>query len=431
MINIEKLRTFRLTVAESEIAQAESLLKEQGFEFKEEPFSKYARRLCHEPMPLGRSLAAIFGLIYIQDRSSMLPPLMLAPEKGDFVLDMCASPGSKTGFLAQLVGTNGFVLGNEPNRLRLATLRANLQNLNFLQVATCSHKGEKINLPQGSCKNILLDPPCSGWGTVEKNPQVMKLWKGDKIKTLIRLQRNLLKQAAHLLSVGGKLVYSTCTTNTLENEEQVKFAIEELGLKLIELPKVAGFEWQDTQENAKGSLLVDGEKSQAQGFYIACFTKDDCTLNEAENSFAKDKQTKEYEFFKLPFENESMHNLLEYNCLDLNLLPKGKLACFGNHLRFLPEASFNTLPAKFVWQGISLGKIMNDKLQLSTLLRNLMPKIPPQNAIHLDDIKDIMALLSGRSLSTDIKDSITGLYWRSLPLCLVRIKNKRIIWYGK
>ncbi|MDE6733912.1 MAG: RsmB/NOP family class I SAM-dependent RNA methyltransferase, partial [Desulfovibrio sp.] len=103
-------RSFRLVCAPCAIPRVEALLRAQGYAFEPEPFSPFCRRLVAEPVPLGRSLAAFFGYIYIQDRSSMLPPLALAPGAGGCALDMCASPGSKSGFLAQLVGEGGFVL---------------------------------------------------------------------------------------------------------------------------------------------------------------------------------------------------------------------------------------------------------------------------------------------------------------------------------
>ena len=81
----------------------------------------------------------------------MLPPLALAPRQGEAVLDMCASPGSKTGFLGQLTGPDGFVLGNELSRARLATLRANLHACNLPHVGTCSFEGrpDEKNAPWG------------------------------------------------------------------------------------------------------------------------------------------------------------------------------------------------------------------------------------------------------------------------------------------
>ena len=90
-------RSFRLVCSSDQIKDVEALLQAEGFRFEPEPFFSLARTLTAEPMPLGRSIAARFGYIYIQDKSSMLPPLALAPKPGERVLDLCASPGSKTG----------------------------------------------------------------------------------------------------------------------------------------------------------------------------------------------------------------------------------------------------------------------------------------------------------------------------------------------
>lgn len=256
------LRSFRITVPEPAQSGVAALLEEEGFRFEPEPFSACCRRLTAEPRPLGSSLAAFFGLIYIQDRSSMLPPLALAPEKGAAVLDMCASPGSKTGFLAQLVGPGGFVLANEVSHSRLFTLRQNLRVCNFLQAGTCSYEGQNIPLAPGSLRYIQLDPPCSGWGTAVKNPKVMALWHDDKVKPLIGLQRLLLRRAAELLAPGGVVVYSTCTTNSGENERQVEYAEACLGLTREPLDPFPGFYWDD-REGSEGTLRVDGERSRS------------------------------------------------------------------------------------------------------------------------------------------------------------------------
>ena len=104
-------RSFRLLCSPEEMPRVEALLQAQGYRFEPEPFSPFCRRLLDEPRPLGASLAAFFGYIYIQDRSSMLPPLALDPAAGGSVLDICASPGSKTGFLAQAGGQKRFRAG--------------------------------------------------------------------------------------------------------------------------------------------------------------------------------------------------------------------------------------------------------------------------------------------------------------------------------
>ena len=163
-------RSFRFVCKGEERKIVEEMLSLQGFSVEEEDFFSSACRLLEEPFSLGASIAGFFGFIYIQDRASMLPPVALMPDRGAFVLDMCASPGSKTGQLAHIVGEEGFVLGNEVSPPRLATLRRNLQQMGLFQTASCCFEGQHIPLPGGFCDFIQLDPPCSGWGTVEKIP---------------------------------------------------------------------------------------------------------------------------------------------------------------------------------------------------------------------------------------------------------------------
>ncbi|MHC1753314.1 RsmB/NOP family class I SAM-dependent RNA methyltransferase [Humidesulfovibrio sp.] len=235
------IRTFRITTTPSERPQVEALLSAQGFAFSPEPYHAAARKLTREPFPLGSSLAAAFGLIYIQDRSSMLPPALLGAAKGDVCLDMCASPGGKTGILAGEVGPEGFVLAAEASRERLATLRQNLRRTGALNAATIGVESQHLELAPESFDAILLDPPCSGWGTVDKNPKVLELWTPEKAETLVRLQRELLTRAAQLLKPGGRLMFSTCTTNVRENEEQAAWALSTLPLELDPLPAPPGF----------------------------------------------------------------------------------------------------------------------------------------------------------------------------------------------
>lgn len=413
----KRVRSFRLVCPPQQVARVEALLHAQGFISSPEPFSPFCRILEEEPRPLGSSLAAAFGFIYIQDRSSMLPPLALHPVPGDTVIDMCASPGSKTGFLAQLTGATGFVLGNEPARPRLATLRANLHALNLLQTATCSYPGETLPLPDGLWDRILLDPPCSGWGTAQKHPQVLKLWQGAKIRPLISLQRRLLERTARLLRPGGRLVYSTCTTNAAENEDQVRWAVETLGLKIVPLPPFAGFVWESPRPGGEGTLRVDGARCSAQGFYIALLQKAcDTATPQAATSV-----------FHAATCQRVSKDILSAPCMDIPRLPEGDLAIFGDAVRFLPRQS-SLLPETFIWQGALLGRVSSGYFRPASRLRALMPDTPPKDALVLEDIQDIQALLQGQSRQTGLPGRETGLYWRDLPLARIALKNGRAFW---
>ena len=482
------LRSFRLVCKPEQAPLVECLLQAQGFAFEPEPFFPLARRLAAGPLPLGSSLAAAFGYIYIQDRSSMLPPLALVPESGAAALDMCASPGSKTGLLAQLVGARGFVLANEPSANRLATLRRNLQSLNLFNCATTSYSGEKLPLPsapdslfprlaegeeESGWDHILLDPPCSGWGTAEKHPQVLRLWRGDKVKPLIALQRRLLAEAARLLRPGGRLVYSTCTTNTEENEAQLHFAREELGLDFLPLGPLAGFSFADAELPGFAGVWRVNTGEDGQGFFVALLQKPGPeTFSEREEGPAdgtglaaalsgdtgKVSRTggREQGFFVRPWEKDSRHvgerhrhgrnkrdgerrQATEFldrasfagPYLDPALLPPGDVAVFNSVVHFLPEHSRRLPKRGFAWKGFPLGRLGPGQ-RLSPHLRGLMP---PADALRqqglpcldVDDPAPILALLAGQSLSVGAPGPELGLYFRGLPLCRLAVKGRRAV----
>ncbi len=453
-------RSFRLVCAPEQIPGVEALLRAQGYEFEPEPFSPVCRRLVAEPRPLGGSLAAFFGYIYIQDRSSMLPPLALAPASGSAALDMCASPGSKTGFLAQLVGPTGFVLGNEPSPTRLGTLRANLHQLNLIQAGTCSYSGDALPLRPGSWQNILLDPPCSGWGTAEKHPQVLKLWQGDKLDSLTGLQRRLLRHAASLLGPGGRLVYSTCTTNVDENEAQVRFAEQELGLERVHLEPFAGFVWEELP-GGEGTLRVDGARSQAQGFYVALLRKpgqpagdvnfegsavlaaSDAT--QASGMCAQPRQEPQFDRrgamrggrnrgdgaaarqSERPLGSVLPAQSLACATCDPALLPPGQAVLYGEHVRFVPPHATRLIPSGCVWQGALLGKLCGGGLDAAPRLRVLMPRDAGAASLVLDDVADITALLCGQSRQTGLAGREAALWWRDMPLGRVVLKQGRAV----
>ncbi len=425
-----KSRSFRLVCREQEIPMALELLQREEITPRQEPFSPHAYSTETGTEGLGASLAAEFGLIYIQDRSSMLPPLALDSAfagglRGKRVLDMCSSPGGKSGFLAQLTGPEGCVLANEPNPERLATLRRNLQRLNLLNAATCHYPGEALPLPDACLEAILLDPPCSGWGTVEKHPRVKKLWKGDKILPLVKLQRRLLAEAARLLVPGGRMTYSTCTTNPAENEEQLAWAQQELGLQLLPLEPFPGFSFeQPTLAEAAGSLRVDGQQSEAQGFFISLLAKP------GEPGLAPESFSGTFP----PMGEELDPGLFAEQGADTAPLACGRPARFGERVFLLHEHLLDLLPENFRWQGFPLGKYGKAGLRMHPRLRLLLPEPgarPAGTPLCLEEIAPIRALLSGQSHDLNIEkksSGLTGLYFNSLPLAWLNVKGRRAIW---
>lgn len=484
-------RSFRLVCAPDETEAVESLLAAEGYAWEAEPFHPLARRLVREPAALGESLAARFGLLYILDRSSMLPPLLLDPPAGASVLDMCASPGSKTGFLAQLVGPRGFVLGNEPSRDRLETLRANLRRLNLARAATCSYAGESLPLREGSWPFILLDPPCSGWGTLDKNPQAAVLWTEDKTAPLIELQRTLLRRACALLAPGGTLVFSTCTTHHRENEEQVRFALGELPLALSPAAPFPGFVFD---ESLPGVLRVAGDQSQAQGFFLARFVKADGPAAGADGApgdgldagaAGADRADRAEGRTDRPDDGQraartgsaarmrpakpgrperggrrpsrpgrSADSLGLPGCalqpdglladlgplaeaaraaMETGGLAGGRFYDFSGRVFFLPEQAFDLLPPGLRWQGFPVGKLAGGVFRPDPRLRPLLPRAALTGApgLDADDPALLRRLLRGESLPLAGDGKYAVLAWRALPLGLLKVRAGRAFWSEK
>lgn len=420
-------RAFRLVCGSGQCAGVEDLLRAEGFTFQGLPFSGLAREMLSGPRPLGSSVAASFGWIYIQDRSSMLPPLCLDPGPGAGVLDLCASPGGKTGFLSQLVGAEGLVLANEPNPRRLRTLRQNLKGMNRCNAASCSYRGEAIPLRAASWANILVDAPCSGWGTVERHPRVARFWQGDKVEPLIRLQRRLLSTAAGLLTPGGRLVYSTCTTNVRENEEQALWAEEELGLERVLLEPRPGFAYDSPLQGAAGCLrVVGGGETRAQGFFVAGLVKAGSAYGTG-NGGREGGQGWE----GLPGQELSSRVLKAVPGADPGNLPPGRVQAFGDRVFFLPEMTRSMLPQELSWQGYALGRMQAEAFRPDPLARVLLPQGHTTPGVHLDSIEQVRALLSGQSLALDAPPECAGLYWKDLPLGWLTVKGRRVMWSGR
>lgn len=338
----------------------------------------------------------------------MLPPLALAPNRGSFCLDICASPGSKTSFLAGLCGNSGLVLANESNRKRLGTLKANLERMNIFNGACCSYDGKNLPLFPESISHILLDPPCSGWGTAAKHPAAPKIWHDDKIIPLLRLQKQLITQAATLARPGGYIVYSTCTTNSAENEGIIDFAQNHLPLEVVCLRPFPGFVFSEKLLE-RGLLLVNGEASGSQGFFIALLKKIDIP------------QSKE--------QPNVMFEVRQPILLDFPLPAAGEAAIFGSGVRFVPKLTSSCLPQNFIWQAPLLGT-WEPKTGFKPQKNLRYPQLLEDSNISrfiFDNIAELNKFLSGARITTTTQKPYALLCWQDLPLGLASIKNGRIL----
>jgi NOL1/NOP2/sun family putative RNA methylase len=237
-----------------------------------------------QPGELGNALEHILGYYYVQEISSMLPPLALSPQPDELILDLFASPGSKTTQMAAMMQNKGTIIANDMNIGRLKILATNLEKSAVTNtivtrkdaIALCSHLN-KSRFPKFD--KILLDVPCSGEGTLRSSPKTFQIWNEKVIHKLSRQQRKFFAFAIKLLRKNGTLVYSTCTHAPEENEEIVNFALQNFPLKIETLslpikcrPGIKTWDSNSYDSQVIHSCRIYPQDNDSEGFFVSKFT---------------------------------------------------------------------------------------------------------------------------------------------------------------
>jgi NOL1/NOP2/sun family putative RNA methylase len=233
---------------------------------------------------LGRALEHLLGYYYIQEIASMLPPLALNPKEGERVLDLCASPGSKTTQIAARMNNTGLIIANEVKFGRIKILSANTERCGVMNMLITKRDGialcKRFKEENFLFDKILLDAPCSGEGTIRSAPKGLEMWNIKTIENLSKLQKSLIASAIEILKPNGELVYSTCTHAPEENEEVIDFALKNFNVKIekISLPikcreGVTNWGNKSYSSKVKESCRIYPQDADTEGFFIAKIKK--------------------------------------------------------------------------------------------------------------------------------------------------------------
>lgn len=226
------------------------------------------------------------GKIYIQSLSSMIPAVVLDPQKDEDILDMTAAPGSKTTQIAALMNNKGTIIANDISRARMYKLKENLKNFHVKNTKLTFIHGEQIwkKYPELFDKT-LVDAPCSMEGRFKTNDHdSYKDWSFKKVKELSHRQKYLLRSAISATKVGGSIIYSTCTLSPEENEEVVDWVLEKEKDKVhLEKIEVQGLDqaingltsWKEkTFDKSLSKTLRITPNDIYEGFFVAKIVKD-------------------------------------------------------------------------------------------------------------------------------------------------------------
>ncbi len=218
------------------------------------------------------------GFVYFQSLSSMVPPLVLSPKKGEKILDMTAAPGSKTTQIATIMNNEGFILANEWDKIRYERLKYNCKVQGASIVEVVNRRGEKLgNDYEGEFDKVLLDAPCSGEGRfVASKMATYKNWSMKQVLEFTKLQKKLLESAVKAVKTGGIIVYSTCTINRFENERVLDWAVNNLNVKLenidLEIKDIIQGDNNQLDITINKAIKILPSKTM-EGFFVSKFKK--------------------------------------------------------------------------------------------------------------------------------------------------------------
>ena len=235
-----------------------------------------------ERRDIGNLIEHPLGYFYTQEAASMIPPIVLDPREHETILDIAASPGSKTTQIAQYMNNTGILIANDYTGERMKPLGINLQRCGITNTIMTMMQGQWFHNANIEFDRILVDAPCSGTGTIRKSYKTLRIWNPNMVKRLSITQKQLLETAFKILKEDGTLVYSTCSLEPDENEGVVDFLInkydnarlEEIKLKNIKRSEpVLNFENNNYNEEIKKCLRIWPQDNDTEGFFVAKIRK--------------------------------------------------------------------------------------------------------------------------------------------------------------
>lgn len=258
-----------------------SRLENKGFKLEKVKWLPHGYKVIKQPKTpsLGATIEYLSGYYYIQGLASMVPPYVLSPLENDLVLDMAASPGSKTTQLSQLMRNKGLILAVEKSRDRIRSLMSNINRMKAKNVILLRTDSKNLIKTSMKFSKILLDAPCSGEGLIPEDPSRKTKTSMSDLKIFFEEQLKLITTAYLLLEEEGILVYSTCSIAPEEDEVVVNFAIEELGMKTDKIegypanPGLEEFMNVKFSSEVKNCIRFYPHKSHTEGFFVCRLRK--------------------------------------------------------------------------------------------------------------------------------------------------------------
>ena len=283
------------------------------------------------------------GVYYMQEASAMAPVVLLDPQPGERICDLCAAPGGKSTQIAGRLKGEGLLLCNEIEPKRAKILSRNIERMGIGNaLVTNEHPARLAQRFEGFFDRVLVDAPCSGEGMFRKEEAAVTDWSIQTVQMCADRQRQILDSAAAMVRPGGRLVYSTCTFAPEENEQTVATFLEshpEFSPEEVDAP------WFAKGEN--GSFRLWPHKLKGEGHFAAVLRRRG--NEDSPELFVKaDKPPKEWVEFA--------------NQLGI-CLKSGRPVMFGQSLYWAPEDMPDIGGLKVLRPGLELGIVKKGRFE--------------------------------------------------------------------
>ena len=283
------------------------------------------------------------GVYYLQEASAMAPAVLLNPQPGERILDLCAAPGGKTTQIAGKMGGQGLLVCNEIHPKRAKILSQNVERMAISNALVLNEAPATLaqRFP-GFFDRILVDAPCSGEGMFRKEAAAVADWTEELVDMCARRQGEILDAAAKMLRPGGRLVYSTCTFAPREDEEAVASFLArhpDFAPEKVDAP------WFTPGEN--GSFRLWPHKLLGEGHFAAVLRRMDGNGEDGN-----------------PASGASLPGgWLRFAREQGISLPAGKAVRFGDTLFWAPEDTPDLRGLRVLRPGLELGTLKKDRLE--------------------------------------------------------------------
>ncbi|USD39561.1 16S rRNA (cytosine(1407)-C(5))-methyltransferase RsmF [Ferrimonas sp. SCSIO 43195] len=421
-------RSIRINTLKIDCPSFIAMMQPKGWQFEPVPWCDCGYWLTRddESTMLGNTIEHLAGLFYIQEASSMMPPTAMASlvTAPGAVLDVASAPGSKTTQLAAWMGNDGVLIANEYSASRLKGLHANLQRLGIGNVNLTHFDGRVFGPTLPECFDaVLLDAPCSGEGTLRKDPDSLNNWSLASTESIAAMQRDLIESAFVALKPGGVLVYSTCTLNHRENQDVCHHLSQRF-------PDAVSFEdlstlFDDAHKaiTPEGFLHIWPQVFDSEGFFIAAIRK----TQSVDSDYRKPRLGR----FPFGFANRKQTAELEahlHSQFGLALPDSHTLMSRDNELWLFPSGS-DAFIDKIRMQrlGLKAAECHKHGIKISHQLVMLLGQDSPSAMALTDD--QAVQYLQGRDLAMDNPDKRKGeviVSYRGFPLGLAKWVNNKL-----